>query len=343
MALAMRGMRSALEGLPIRYQLVVLAIATAGLAVLSLTAAFIAYPSFFADGRLLSAVIVAALAAAAGIGLATLLRGFITRPVDQLRQTIVELKAATLRAETTSRVKSEFLANMSHELRTPLNAIIGFSDLMQSQTLGPVGNRTYVEYAADIHFSGTHLLEIINDILDVVRYEAGKMELKEEPVAVERAIGEALRLVAPQSAQGEIGLVWTPPEPPLPPLLCDRVRLRQMLLNILSNAIKFTMPGGSVEIRAELAEGLTLAITDTGIGIEPEDITRIMTPFGQVGSVYASAQRGTGLGLTLTKALIEAHGGRLSLDSVAGVGTTVRLAFPAARVIRAPIDSGEPR
>ena len=257
----------------------------------------------------------------------------------QLRQTIVQLAAARDQAETASQAKSAFIANMSHELRTPLNAIIGFSDLMKSETLGPIGNRTYLEYAADINFSGAHLLEIINDILDVVRYEAGRMELKEEIVAVEEVVGEALRLVAPQAARGEIRLLWTPPAPPLPALFCDRVRLRQMLLNILSNAVKFTRPGGSVEISGESADGLQLIVRDSGIGIRREDIARIMTPFGQVASVYARDREGAGLGLTLTKALLERHGGRLSLDSTPGIGTTVRLSFPAERVMR---PSGQP-
>jgi signal transduction histidine kinase len=221
-------------------------------------------------------------------------------------------------------------------LRTPLNAIIGFSELMQTETLGPIGNGTYRGYVGDIHFSGTHLLEIINSILEVVRHEAGKAELQEEPVDIEEVIGEALRLIAPEALRGEVRLLWRPPLPPLPRLSGDRVRLRQMLLNILSNAVKFTGAGGSVEIKAELGDGLDLIVTDSGIGIEQDDLARILTPFGQVASAYSRNHQGAGLGLPLTKALIEQHGGRLSLDSAPGIGTAVRLSFPAARVLSAP-------
>jgi signal transduction histidine kinase len=255
---------------------------------------------------------------------------------QQLQRTIGALEAAKTEAEAASRAKNDFLTNMSHELRTPLNAIIGFSDLMRGELLGPIGHPSYRGYAADIHFSGTHLLDIINSILDVVRHEAGKMELQEDAVAVENVIAEAMRLVGAQAARGEVHLAWHAPEPPLPALYCDRVRLRQMLLNILSNAVKFTGPGGSVKITAELGDGMELIVKDSGIGIAPQDIGRVLTPFEQVASTYARNHDGTGLGLPLTKALIERHGGRLSLDSAPGLGTAVRLWFPAERVRRAP-------
>lgn len=251
----------------------------------------------------------------------------------QLQQAIAALQTDKLMVETASQAKSDFLAHMSHEMRTALGAIIGFSDLMNAELLGPIGNPTYREYVSDIHFSGTHLLAIINDILDVVRHEAGKMELKEEAVDVDEVVNEALRLVVPQALRGEVGLAWRAPVRPLPPLYCDRVRLRQILLNILSNAVKFTGPGGSVEITAELAGELQLVVRDSGIGIKPEDIARIMTPFGQIAAVGSHNQEGTGLGLTLTKALVERHGGRLTLCSAPNTGTTVRVYFPAERVM----------
>jgi signal transduction histidine kinase len=252
---------------------------------------------------------------------------------QQLQQTIVELQEAKRQTEAASRAKSEFLANMSHELRTPLNAIIGFSDMMRSEVFGGIGNKTYKGYIEDIHFSGSHLLEIINDILDLVRLEAGKMELKEERVSVAEVVQNALRLTAPQAARQGVQLVCDWRSWNVPDLYCDPVRLRQILLNVLSNAVKFTEPGGRVEIGIEVTGGLTFVISDTGIGIRPEDLSRILTRFGQVESVYSRNHQGTGLGLALTKALIEQHGGWLSLESTPHVGTTVRLSLPAARVL----------
>src|SRR5207244_2119335 len=202
-----------------------------------------------------------------------------------------------------------------------LNAIIGFSDLMKSEVLGPVGSDTYRGYVSDIHFSGCHLLEIINDILDVVRHESGKMELKEETVAIDDVIADALRLIAPQASAAKVSLDWRPAAAALPGLDCDRVRVRQMLLNVLSNAVKFTEPEGRVEIKTEVTSGLELIVRDTGIGIRPEDIAHILTRFGQVASVYSRNHQGAGRGLSLTTALVERRGGHLSLYSSPGLGT----------------------
>jgi signal transduction histidine kinase len=243
-----------------------------------------------------------------------------------------------MQAEAASKAKSDFLANMSHELRTPLNAIIGFADLMKSEILGPIGSDTYRGYVSDIHFSGCHLLAIVNDILDVVRHESGKLEIKEGTIAIEDVIGDALRLIAPQAREAGVSLNYSSNGVALPGLVCDRVRVRQMLLNILSNAVKFTEPGGCVEIKAELPSGLDLVVKDTGIGIRSEDIARVLTPFGQIASVYLRNQQGAGLGLTLTKALIERHGGHLSLHSAPGRGTTVRLSFPPDRLSGRPVE-----
>lgn len=260
---------------------------------------------------------------------------------EQLKKTIEQLQAAKVQVEATSKARSDFLASMSHELRTPLNAIIGFSDLIRSELMGPVGNNAYLGYATDIHFSGNHLLQIINDIIDVVRQECGKMELNEEAVDIDEVVGEALRLTTPQALRAQVAITWQPPIR-LAQLYCDRVRVRQMLLNIISNAVKFTPPGGRVEIRAEIADGLELKVKDTGIGISPEDFSRILTPFGQIGSPYSRKHEGAGLGLTLTKALIERHGGRLSMDSAPGVGTVVCLWFPIERMLDTSAAMGSP-
>jgi signal transduction histidine kinase len=237
------------------------------------------------------------------------------------------------KAEFASRTKSEFLANMSHELRTPLNAIIGFSEMIQAETFGPVGHPNYKEYARDIGESGLHLLEIINDLLDMSKIETGRVELNESLVEVPRAIESCLRLVAERAANGKVMLLRELP-PRLMRLRADARLVKQILLNLISNAVKFTPEGGQVTIAVEAnpAEGMVLTVEDNGIGIAPEDIPRAMTPFLQVESALNRRHEGTGLGLPLAKALAELHGGRLELNSELGVGTRVAVYFPAERL-----------
>lgn len=237
-------------------------------------------------------------------------------------------------AEEASRAKSLFLATMSHELRTPLNAIIGFSDIMATQVLGPVGNSKYLEYAADIRISGQHLLAIINNVLDLSKVEAGRFELHEEEVHLASAISAGLKLVRQQasdnglSLKAEVGSDLT--------LIADERALKQIVINLLSNAVKFSRPNGFLTVAAFVDESgrLVLAVSDDGIGIPEKDIRRVLEPFRQADEPLIRKRTGTGLGLALVKSLVELHGGSVQLDSTFGVGTTVSLRFPAPRVRR---------
>ncbi|MFM2130522.1 MAG: Non-motile and phage-resistance protein [Pseudomonadota bacterium] len=259
----------------------------------------------------------------------------IVSDITEIKEREETLRAAKELAEQGSRSKSEFLANMSHELRTPLNAIIGFSQIMRAQTLGPVGSPRYLEYLDDIIESSEHLLGVINDILDVAKSEAGKLDLYEEVVDVEEEMALTGRLFAEQAAEAKVALNIHPPRG-IARLSADRRKIRQILLNLVSNAIKFTPPGGKVDVTATMAEdgGLTLTVSDTGIGIRKEDIARALAPFGQVESSLSRRYEGTGLGLPLTQSLVERHGGRLLLDSEPGKGTRVSACFPPERSLR---------
>jgi len=231
------------------------------------------------------------------------------------------------RAEAANRAKSEFLANMSHELRTPLNAINGFSEIMVGELYGPVGDRRYKEYAQDILTSGQHLLALINDILDMAKIEAGKMNLKFQPISIEEVAEDVLRLMRDRAEQAGLTLASEVPE--LPEVEADYRAVKQILLNLISNAVKFTPSGGRVTVRARVAGAeVQLQVRDTGIGISAEDLKRLAQPFEQVETQHAKTQQGSGLGLALTKSLIEMHGGRLDLASEQGLGTTVTVTLP---------------
>jgi signal transduction histidine kinase len=245
------------------------------------------------------------------------------------------LREARELAELARRSKTEFVANMSHELRTPLNAILGFAEIIRDQLVGPVGNPVYAEYAKDIHDSGSHLLQVINDILDIAKIEAGRMSLAEEPVLPAVTASSCLRLLRQRANQAGVQLVDQTDEALASGLVADEPKLKQMLFNVLGNAIKFTPGGGRVTVRIEVTPEAELAIevSDTGIGIAAEDFERIMEPFGQASASLDRRYEGTGLGLPLTRSLVELHGGRIEIRSEVGRGTTVRLVFPASRVI----------
>ena len=245
------------------------------------------------------------------------------------------LRRAAEEAEAANRSKSNFLAHMSHELRTPLNAIIGFSEVMAAETLGKLAHPQYHEYAQHIHASGQHLLSLINDLLDLSKIEAGKLELWEEEVDL-AALIERCRVFVEESAQNKGIKLSLRAQEGLPVMLCDARKLKQVLVNLLSNAVKFTDAGGriAVEARPDGAGGAVIEVSDTGIGIAAEDLEKVMSPFGQVHEALNRETQGTGLGLPLSRALVELHGGRLTLQSELGKGTTARVELPGRAVAR---------
>jgi signal transduction histidine kinase len=238
------------------------------------------------------------------------------------------------RAEFANRSKSEFLANMSHELRTPLNAIIGFSEILQNELMGPLGAECYKEYVLNIKDSGTHLLDIINDILDLSKIEAGKLQLVEEIIDLSRTVHSCTRLMEVRASNARVTLM-AKVAPNLPAMRVDERKIKQILINLLSNAVKFTPEGDEVTLVATRAEGggLEIAVSDTGIGIAPDDISKALQPFNQIDSSLSRRYNGTGLGLPLAESFARMHGGTLTLESCEGQGTCARLYLPESRVI----------
>ncbi|WP_299436234.1 ATP-binding protein [uncultured Rhodospira sp.] len=232
-----------------------------------------------------------------------------------------------------NRAKRSFLANMSHELRTPLNAINGFSEILLRELHGPLGAGPYREYVSGILQAGTHLLDLISDILDVSVVEAGELRLDEAPQALNALVATCLRDLLARAAEKEIAVRNQVPAD-LPPVRCDAARMRQVLGNLLSNAIKFTPRGGTVTVSASLSTdgGVVASVTDTGVGMSAADVQVALSPFGQVQNVFARAEGGTGLGLPLARALVEAHGGTLTIASHPQAGTTVAVSLPPWRV-----------
>jgi len=258
--------------------------------------------------------------------------------VDQLETSQEKLsllarkyEVAMTRAEAANQAKSEFLANMSHELRTPLNAINGFSEIMAGEMFGPLGDKRYVGYAGDILKSGQHLLSLINDILDMAKIEAGKMTLHYDKVSLKEVCEDATRLMRGKAQ--EAGLVLVLDAPDLPEIDADHRGMKQVMLNLISNAIKFTPEGGSITVSVAAYGGdrQKVAVSDTGIGIAPEDVARLARPFEQVEGQHSKTTQGTGLGLALTKSLIELHHGVMAIQSEPGSGTVVSFDLPNAR------------
>jgi signal transduction histidine kinase len=259
------------------------------------------------------------------------------RMLAEIQAHDIELRAAWHEADTASRAKTEFLANMSHELRTPLNAIIGFSEIIKTEMLGSLGTARYRHYAQDIFDSGHHLLAVIGDILDISKVEAGEFELHPEPSDLEEIVEQSLPLVRARAEAAGIRIDVTI-DPDLPQLLVDQRLIKQSLINLLSNAIKFSPENGSVAVCATCGpEGaVRLTVADRGIGIAEDDIPSVLQPFSQVESAFSRSHEGTGLGLPLAKSFIEAHGGRLEIESTVGHGTRITLHLPPERAIAAP-------
>jgi PAS domain S-box-containing protein len=254
------------------------------------------------------------------------------RDVTERRQEEEEMRKSKLDADFANRTKSEFLANMSHELRTPLNAIIGFSEVIKDQVFGPVGTSRYVDYSRDIWASGHHLLQIINDLLDLSKVEAGKLELHETLVSLTRLLDDSLRLVRQRAASAGIATEVTVEEG-ITSIWADERVLKQIMLNLLTNSIKFTPRGGRITTMVRIKSGeVEIGVSDTGIGMTAAEIEAALKPFGQIDSPLARQHKGTGLGLPLARSLVELHGGRLTVQSRSGEGTTVTAILPATRV-----------
>jgi two-component system cell cycle sensor histidine kinase PleC len=242
-------------------------------------------------------------------------------------------EAARIEAETASRTKSSFIAGMNHELRTPLNAILGFAQVIRDQRFGADALPRYSEYAGHIISSGEHLLALINDLLDLAKIEAGKMDIQPQPVDLTQLLASTVLMVKETAASGHVTIDLSAPDEPIM-LPGDPRRLKQCFLNLVSNAVKFTPEGGRVAVKVTPGrDSVEVAVVDTGIGVKPSDIAKIFEPFGQIDSALARHHVGTGLGLPLARSLVEMHGGDLSFRSVEGAGTTVTVSLPRQRLV----------
>jgi two-component system cell cycle sensor histidine kinase PleC len=256
----------------------------------------------------------------------------------ELEETRDDALCKRFEAEAANASKTAFLANMSHELRTPLNAILGFSEIIAQECFGPVGNARYSDYAGDIHSSGAHLLSLINDLLDIAKIEAGKMDISPGPLDAGHVFDIALKLIGSRAREKNQSLTIAV-EPSAPPLYADERALKQMLINLVSNAVKFTPEGGRIEVVAGLARdgGFQIMVKDNGPGIPRDRLDKIFTPFSQVDNRYDRQTGGTGLGLALVRGLAELHGGRAWLESESGKGCSVFVNLPVQKPAAASV------
>jgi len=256
------------------------------------------------------------------------LENFYRRTIDRLSGELAAALSAEHQAMGAARARKNVLVSTSHELRTPLNAILGFSEILSNEMFGPLGHDRYREYARIIHESGGHLLALINDLLDLSKLDAGKLELNVERVEILRVIVNCVRQVETQATKSQIGIAVHVYDG-VTGLLGDDKRLHQMLLNLLSNAVKFTPERGEINVEVfRRADFIGISVSDTGIGIKQEDIPRVLEPFGQIDGELARKRQGTGLGLPLTKELAELHGGTMTMESAVDAGTTITLLLP---------------